>query len=214
MVAISMAVMALIFVVFTLVLILNTDVAVEANNGVVHSLFGIFALIFIALVTVNVWSAFSEREKIKQILLFKTKDSILNASVGVIRKLAKKAVAGIEHAKIKHIHLFVDSNNEVIMKAAIKIKADDEQEIKAGIVMDKVNKALTDEYKQALGFEFKTLELKLVSFKENKQTRPEPIQEKPTTKTKPEKPKQDTSPVTEDVISVEIENEAKQLVEA
>jgi len=174
MTSITLGVMALIFIIFTLAMIFNTRVAEEANNGVVQALFGIFAFMFVALSAVNIWSAFSERDKIKQILLFKTKDSVNNASVSVIRKMAKKVVAGIECVKLRHINLFIDNNNEAIMKAAVKISATDKEgELQVAEILDKVYTALKNEYSSILGFEFKTIELKLTSIKEAKKPKPE-----------------------------------------
>lgn len=166
-ITISLAVVSAIFVMFLLVMILSTDVAVEANNGVVQALFIVFTLFFLALSSLNIYSAFCSTEKVNQILLFKTKNSAKKASVGVVRKIAKKAVADIEGIKIGSIHLFVDSNNDVTFKAAVKVRAAEGSEFKAAILLERISDALETEFMEILGLEFKEVELKLVSAKYN-----------------------------------------------
>jgi len=169
-ISISLAVMSSIFVVFLLVMIFNTAAAEEANNKVVHALFGVFAAIFAILTAINIMSAFSEAEKVNQILLFKTKSREKKASVGLVRKLVKKAAKRLSGVKINHIHLYVDSTNEVIMKAAVRVDLGVSGAQKAADVLDEVNKSIEDEFLNVLGFEFKMIELKLIAVKQGEKS--------------------------------------------
>ncbi|MCL2177411.1 MAG: hypothetical protein FWB72_05685 [Firmicutes bacterium] len=200
-ITISLSVVSLIFVVFAMILIFNTDIAEEANNGVVQSLFGIFALFFVILTTLNILGSFSETDRVNQILLFKTKDSVRKASVSVIRKLAKQAVLNVEGAKVKHIHLFTDATNEVIMKASVKVASKkDEPCVKATQVLEQVNAALVSKFLDELSFEFKEIELKLTSIKNNKkqdtktETTPKQHNSNPQHDTQQATPKHHTEP--------------------
>jgi len=175
-ITISLAVMSSIFVVFLLVMIFNTNAAEEANNKVVHALFGVFTLIFLVLTTMNIMSAFSETERINQILLFKTKNSEKRASVALVRKLAKQAAKTVEGAKISHLNLYADATNEVIVKAAVKVDTGDNDNIKASDILDRVNTALVNEFMNVLGFEFKMIELKLTSIKQNERAEQAAVQ--------------------------------------
>jgi len=165
-IGIALATVSTIFVVFLLVLITNTNVAVEADNSVVHALFIVLTLAFATLTAFNVYFAFSNMEKVNQVLLFKTKNTVQKASVGVIRKLAKKATADIEGIKINKINLFTDATGEVTFKAAIKVKATKgEDDIKATELLEEVSTAIEKEILEVLGLQFKEIELKLIKYK-------------------------------------------------
>jgi len=162
---VAITLISLLFIVFLLVLIADTEIAAEANNSVVHALFGVFTALFVLLSGLHIWECFSENDKVNQVLLYKTQDSVKKASVGVIRKLAKKAVGSVEHAKVCHIHLFVDVNGEVTMKAAVKIIDKQHVDIDVSSILDNVNNALVEEFQSTLGFKFKEIILKLVAVK-------------------------------------------------
>jgi hypothetical protein len=167
-ITISLAVVSAIFVVFLLVIIFNTDIAADADNSVVHALFFVFTAFFLILSSVNIYSAFANTEKVNQILLFKTRNTSKKASVGVVRKLAKQAVSAIQGIKVGHIHLFVDDNNDVTLKATAKIIADKNSEpVKATVLLERATAAIQIEFLEILGLEFKEIELKLVSAKYN-----------------------------------------------
>ncbi|MCL2771088.1 MAG: hypothetical protein FWD89_02125 [Firmicutes bacterium] len=166
-ISVSLACVSLIFVVFLLVMIFNTNAAAEADNKVVHSLFIVFTLVFIALTAINIRAAFSDEERINQVLLYKTTGSSKKASVGVVRRLAKRAVKDIAGAKVRHVHLYVDENHEVTFRASVKVVTDQNstEKGKAVIILEKVNAAIAIACQEVLGLEFKEIELKLVSAK-------------------------------------------------
>jgi len=165
MITISLGVISTIFVVFLLVLITRPDTAEGANTPVVHALFIIFASIFAALTIFNILLSFKDSERVKQVLLFKTKNGAKKASLSVIRKLAKQAVKAVNGVNICHIHLFLDDNNDIIFKAAVKIKPIDSggnEAFNAALILEKVNAALELIFLEVLGLSFKEIELKLI----------------------------------------------------
>ncbi|MCL2375434.1 MAG: hypothetical protein FWC82_02800 [Firmicutes bacterium] len=168
MITISLGVVSTIFVVFLLVLIKRPDTAEGANTPVVHALFIIFASIFAALTIFNILLSFNDSERVKQVLLFKTKNGAKKASLSVIRKLAKQTVKAVNGVNICHIHLFLDDNNDIVFKAAVKIKSIESggnQAFNAALILEKVNAALELIFLEVLGLSFKEIELKLISAK-------------------------------------------------
>jgi hypothetical protein len=199
MISISLTIMASIFVIFLLLIIFNSDIAAEANNGVVHALFGVFSVILLALCAIDIRSAFTTNERVNQILLFKTQDTSKKASVKVIRKLAREAVAQINGVKVGGIQLFVDDTNDVVLRATVKILGNHES---AKAVMEQMSDILRDEFNKVLGFSFKEIELKLVSFKEIKAPAEAPIA--PTEPKNEQKDERKIEPTAEPVEATEV----------
>jgi len=167
-ISIALSGIALMFVVFLLIMIFNTDLAIEANNTMVHILFIVFASLFAVLAALSIWSAFNDHERVNQILLFKTQNGAKKASVSVIRKLAKTAVTPIASVKVGSVHVFVDETGEVYLKATVKIvpkKKDGAALAKASVILEQVNAALQLEFMDVLNLEFKEIELKLIKAK-------------------------------------------------
>jgi|GEM_PF-2787561 len=164
-VSIALTAIALLFVVFLLIMIFDSEFAVDANNRVVQILFIVFASLFGVLATLSIISAFNDQERVNQILLFKTKYGAKKASISVIRKLAKTAVTPIDAVKIGHIHVYVDDNSNAYLRATVKIvpkKKNGAPEDKASVILEKVNAALQLEFIEVLNLEFKEVELKLI----------------------------------------------------
>jgi len=167
-IAISLAVMSLIFVVFLLVMIFDSELAAQANNTVVHALFIVFALVLAALTTLNILFSFLNHDRVNQILLFKTKSGTKKASVSVVKSLAKQAVSVIPNIKISGIHLIADDNNEVIFRANIALNTSGAETNTApdvAKILENVNAALEIEFRDVLNLIFKDIELKLTKTK-------------------------------------------------
>ncbi|MCL2630069.1 MAG: hypothetical protein FWD49_00930 [Firmicutes bacterium] len=162
-VSIALGTMSLIFVVALLIFIFNTDAAIEANNSVVHALFVVFFVIFAALTALNIYSAFTDNDKVNQVLIFKSKGGKTEATVGVIGKLSKKAVTMAGGVKVGKPHLLVDDNFEVTMRIAIKL-TDEKVEAVVPVIRESLEIAFAEE----LGLKFKAIDFKVTSMKSKK----------------------------------------------
>ncbi|MDR3186675.1 MAG: hypothetical protein LBU04_07785 [Christensenellaceae bacterium] len=167
-VSITLAFIALLFVILMLVVMFKPEYAENMNNALVHVLMIIFAGIFGVLTAINIISAFSDAERINNILLFKGKDSATKASISVVKKIAKVSTAQIEGAKLRKATLYVDENNDVKMKVDLKINDSDVEKI-----ISSVRANLITTFDEVLGFRFKSIDFSVINLKNETYT-PDP----------------------------------------
>lgn len=161
-VTIALAFIALLFVIMMLVIMFNPDYAVNMNNTFVHVLLILFACIFGVLTAFNIASAFSDAERVNNILLFKMKGSATKASVSVVKKTARAATKQVEGAKLRRAVLFADENNDIRMKITLKIRHDNVES-----VVNRVRATVIATFDEVLGFRFKEIDFVVVNLKNN-----------------------------------------------
>lgn len=143
-----------------LVIMFKPEYANNMNNALVNVLIIIFACIYAVLTGINITRAFSDSERINNVLLFKGKDSATKASISVVKRIAKVATGQIEGAKLKKATLFVDENNDVRMKVDLKIIDKDIE-----MVVGSVKANLITTFDEVLAFRFKTIDFNVVNLK-------------------------------------------------
>lgn len=161
-VTVALAFTGILFVALLLVIMFKPDYAANLTNELVRVLVIIFSAIFGVLTALNIAAAFTDNEKISNVLLFKAKSGATKATIGVIKKTAARAAKQVEGARLKKVTLFVDENNDVRMKVDLKVKSADIEE-----TVTKVRATMVNVFFEILGLEFTTIDFRLVSVKNN-----------------------------------------------
>ncbi len=164
-VAIALAIVSLVFVGLILTLLFKPAFVSELNNQLVKTMLISFGVLFGVLTTLNIAGAFRTVDKLSTVMLFKGKKSATKATVGVVKKYVKTATKNVEGAKVTKVMLFVDENNDVKLKADLKIKSDKE----VIEVVTAVRAHVADTLMGVLGLEFKSIDFTTVGLK-NKYT--------------------------------------------
>lgn len=159
-ITITLGVISLFFVILMLITAFGGLDTADFDNDIVKALLITLGIIFAVLTGLNVWIAFLDNEKLSSILLFKDKESATKATVGVVKKTARRVTKKIAEAKIGRIQIFADENGNARLKVDVKLTTD--------ATMDTVTKLraiLIDTFKSIFGIEFAAIDFRVVKSK-------------------------------------------------
>ena len=159
-ITITLGVISLFFVILMLITAFGGLDTADFDNNIVKALLITLGIIFAVLTGLNVWTAFLDNEKLSSILLFKDKESATKATVGVVKKTARRVTKKIAEAKIGRIQIFADENGNARLKVDVKLTTD--------ATMDTVTKLraiLIDTFKSIFGIEFAAIDFRVVKSK-------------------------------------------------
>lgn len=159
-ITVTLGVISLFFVILMLITAFGGLETADFDNEIVKALLITLGIIFAVLTGLNVWVAFQDNEKLSSILLFKDKESATKATVGVVKKTARRVTKKIEEAKIGKIQIFADENGNARLKVDVKLATD--------ATMDTVTKLraiLIDTFKNIFGIEFAAIDFRVVKSK-------------------------------------------------
>lgn len=159
-ITITLGVISLFFVILMLITAFGGLETADFDNEIVKALLITLGIIFAVLTGLNVWVAFQDNEKLSSILLFKDKESATKATVGVVKKTARRVTKKIEEARIGKIQIFADENGNARLKVDVKLATD--------ATMDTVTKLraiLIDTFKNIFGIEFAAIDFRVVKSK-------------------------------------------------
>lgn len=159
-ITVTLGVISLFFVILMLITAFGGLETADFDNEIVKALLITLGIIFAVLTGLNVWIAFQDNEKLSSILLFKDKESATKATVGVVKKTARRVTKKIEEAKIGKIQIFADENGNARLKVDVKLTTD--------ATMDTVTKLraiLIDTFKNIFGIEFAAIDFRVVKSK-------------------------------------------------
>lgn len=159
-ITVTLGVISLFFVILMLITAFGGLETADFDNEIVKALLITLGIIFAVLTGLNVWVAFQDNEKLSSILLFKDKESATKATVGVVKKTARRVTKKIEEAKIGKIQIFADENGNARLKVDVKLTTD--------ATMDTVTKLraiLIDTFKNIFGIEFAAIDFRVVKSK-------------------------------------------------
>lgn len=162
-VTITLTFVSLLFVALLLLLMFKPQYVNSLDNELIKALVIIFTVLFAVLSGVNIYTAFTTNDKLSAVLLFKGKASATKATIGVVKKYVRGAAKTVAGAKITKVQLFVDENNDVRLKANIKIKSD------AAVtdLITEVKAVVAETVFGVLGLEFKSLDFTMTGVKNN-----------------------------------------------
>lgn len=161
-VAIALTVIGALLIALLLVVMFKAVDVAELDNQVVKILIMSLSVIFAILAALCIGAAFSDNDKLKAVLMFKDKESATKATVGVVKKLAKKAAKNVPNAKVTKVLLFVDDNNNVKLRVSIRVKGNDTEN-----VINRVRAEITSTIAAVLDVEFASVDFKLIGVKTN-----------------------------------------------
>lgn len=159
-ITVTLGVISLFFVILMLITAFGGLETADFDNEIVKALLITLGIIFAVLTGLNVWVAFQDNEKLSSILLFKDKESATKATVGVVKKTARRVTKKIEEAKIGKIQIFADENGNARLKVDVKLATD--------ATMDTVTKLraiLIDTFMNIFGIEFAAIDFRVVKSK-------------------------------------------------
>ncbi len=160
-VSISLAVVSVVFVTLTVLFMFKPVFVTELDNVLVTYLLLGLTVIFVVLTILNIFNAFRNTEKISSVVLFKGKHSATKATISVVTKYVKSSAKNVKGVKVKKVVLFVDDNNDVTMKADIKIKKD----VLVEDTITEVKAYISDTLKGVFNLEFKSINFTTVDVK-------------------------------------------------
>lgn len=123
-VSITLFLVSAVFVALILLMMFKPEYTESLNDQLVRILVYGFGGLFLLLSVLNIYAAFSGNAKIAAVLLFKSNGNATKASVRVVKMWVKKAAKQVVGAKITKVALSADENNDVCLKATIKVKSD------------------------------------------------------------------------------------------
>lgn len=159
-VTITLGVISLFFVIMMLVTAFGGLELSDFDNSIVRALLICLAVIFAVLTGLAVFAAFQDNEKLSSVVLFKNKESATKATVGVVKRTAKRVVKEIPEAKLTKVQIVADDNGNVRLKVDVKLATDATME-----VVTKVRALLIDTFANVFGIEFASIDFRIVKSK-------------------------------------------------
>ncbi len=159
-VTVTLGVISLFFVIMMLVTAFGGLELNDFDNSIVRALLICLAVIFAVLTGLAVFAAFQDNEKLSSVVLFKNKESATKATVGVVKRTAKRVVKEIPEAKLTKVQIVADDNGNVRLKVDVKLATDATME-----VVTKVRALLIDTFANVFGIEFASIDFRIVKSK-------------------------------------------------
>ncbi|MGI6136704.1 MAG: hypothetical protein ACOYEE_02740 [Christensenellales bacterium] len=159
-ISVALAVISLFFVILILVTMYGGISMDDLSNKLVRALIFIMFGAFMLLSGFNIWATFIDDEKLSDVLLFKDRESATKATVGVVKKTAKRVCKQVEEARIRKVILHSDASGNISMNIAIKVTSDETMD-----VITKVRALLIETFSEVFGIEFASINFKVVKSK-------------------------------------------------
>ncbi|HQC55325.1 MAG TPA: hypothetical protein PKX91_06355 [Clostridia bacterium] len=159
-ISVALAVVSLFFVILILVTMYGGIEMESLSDPLVRALIFIMFGAFVLLSVFNIWTTFIDDEKLSDVLLFKDRESATKATVGVVKKTAKRVCKNVEEAKIRKVILHSDASGNISMNIEIKIKSDETLD-----VVTKVRALIIQTFDEVFGIEFASINFKVIKSK-------------------------------------------------
>ena len=159
-IAITLGVISLFFVVLMLVTAFGGLEQADLDNSIVKALLITLAVFFAVLTGLEIAVSFRDNEKLTSVLLFKDKESATKATVSVVKKTAKRVTKNISEAKIGKITILADDNGNARLKVDVKLATDATME-----TVSKLRAILIDAFINVFGIEFASIDFRVVNSK-------------------------------------------------
>lgn len=170
---IALAVISILFIALIWVIMFKPEIAVDLKNDLVYAFVILLSSTFVILTTLNIYSAFVDNERLSDVLLFKDRESATKATVGVVKKTAKRITKNMEEAKIKKVTLYSDVSGNISMNVEIKVKSDETMN-----VVTKVRALLIKTFDEIFGIEFSAINFRVTTSKNKFVPKDEDVQAK------------------------------------
>lgn len=170
--AIVLITVSFIFVLFTLLLTFRAFEVTLLNNHIVVTLIIAISIIFAASSMVLCVNLFSDRDSIKNLLLFSDHSSSTRTSMNVVRRIIKRNATSVQGVRI-HKSIIMQEANGFRLRIAIGVQSDDVQ-----LTVDKLRVILEDAFINILGVRFNSIDFKVARLLTNYKLDSETIKSK------------------------------------
>lgn len=138
----------LVFVVTTLLYMSNVipENTALANNGILATLIIILSIIYGLLSVYLVYMNFSERENLRQILLYSDSESATHANAKVIRNIVRSCARKVKGVRIRKAKMRLDEKQGFVVTLKIDVNAH-----YVSHAIDKLRCLIADSFKNTLG---------------------------------------------------------------
>lgn len=161
-VSIAICIVSFIFILLLLITTFGHITNADLNNKIVKSLLLTLTFIFAALSGVSIIFAFHDNERLRNVLIFKDKESATQATVAVMKKTAVRVCKPIKEAKIKKVNILSDNYGNVKMKIDIAVLTNETVK-----VVTKVRATIIATFQEVFGIEFSAIDYRIVKSKNN-----------------------------------------------
>lgn len=148
----------LVFVITTLLYLFNIipeNVALS-NNGVLGTLIGILAIVYLLLSGYIVYVNFSETENVRQVLLHCDSESATHAGVKVVKNIVKSCAKRVTGLRVRKMKMRLDERNGVVLTLKINVATHNVSES-----VDTLRCLIADAFKNSLGLTFNSINFEI-----------------------------------------------------
>lgn len=142
----------LIFVLISILYITGVIGIAQGNNSVVIVLMCVLAGVYVALSAYILYMNFSERENIKDILLFCDNESATRTNIKVINNIVKGCTKEVEGVVVRKVRVRSDEKGGFVAIVSVKVSAEN-----VAPAINKLRCLLADSFKNTLGLVFNTI---------------------------------------------------------
>ncbi len=156
-----------IFVLVTILMFVNIipltfDNGLLVIDGFVMALVMILAGIYLALTGYLLYSAFAQRNVIKQVLLYADEYNETNATSTVIRKIANSSAKLVSGVKVKKLRITAGEKGKLHMRLTVAVQSDD-----VAYTIDTLRCLLVEHYASVLSLTFDSIDFNITHIKSN-----------------------------------------------
>lgn len=152
----------LVFVITTLLYISNVIPEREAlaNNGMTATLIVILAIVYALLSVYLLYVNFSEREALRQVLLFCDSESATHANVKVVRNIVRSCAKKVSGVRVRRVKMRIDEKQGFVITLKVNVSGNE-----LSVTIDKLRCLIADSFKNTLNLTFNTINFEIARLK-------------------------------------------------
>lgn len=159
-ISIALAIISTLFVALIIAVLAGSVETADFHNDLVAGIIITLAVIFALLTGLNMYAAFTDRNKMNSVLIFKDRGSATKVTVEVVKATARRISKQVKETKVRKVHLFTDDNGNVGMNLEVKLSTDETME-----AVTLLRAMLMEQFKDVFGIEFAAIDFKVVKSK-------------------------------------------------
>ena len=144
----------LVFVITTLLYIANIipERQAFANNGMIATLIVVLSILYLLLSVYLLYVNFSEREALRQVLLFCDSESATHANVKVVRNIVRSCARKVDGIRVKRVKMRLDEKQGFVITLRVNASGDN-----LSFSIDKLRCLIADSFKNTLNLTFNSI---------------------------------------------------------
>lgn len=129
-------------------------------DSIVVVIIAVFAAVYVGLSAYLIYSAFTERNLLKEVLLYSDKGSLTKASASVIKNIAIEDAKALDGVHVKKVQIRPDEKLGFKMKVFVRVEKDN-----VSLALDTLRCMLEDSYVNILGLHFSAIDFRIDKMK-------------------------------------------------